>query len=138
MIAQHLPAEFDHGRVGFAQTFRALAVLDDVDGFRRDADFQGFRLVRGPFELAVHLARHSEDGDFADYGTVGRLVTQVLADDIVRLDGLGAVEVDAARPAQADDGAARRRGAIVGALAGVVQVLAVSQRQAASGLRVDV
>ena len=69
MIAENLPAEFDDGGVSFVEPLRALAVFDDVDDLARNAFLQGFRLVRGPFELAVHLARDGEDGDLAVFAS---------------------------------------------------------------------
>ena len=125
VVAEDLPAEFDDRRVGLAQALRALAVLDDVDDVARHADLQGFGLVRGPFEPAVHFARDGENGDLARFRIEAGLMAQIVIDRVMRLDRLGAVKVDAGRPAQADDGLARRAGAVVGALAGIVQILAL-------------
>ncbi len=138
MLADRLAAEFDDRGVEFAQACRALAMLDHVDDVLRNADLQRFGLVRRPFEAAVHLARDGEDRDFAHFRIEAGLVAQIVVDGGVRLDRLGAVEVNARRAAQADDGLARRIGAVVGALAELVQILALGQRQAESGLRIDV
>ena len=138
MLADGLAAEFDDRRLDFAQARGAFAVLDDVDDARRHADRQRFGLVRRPFEPAVHFTRHREDRDLTDFRIEAGLVTQIAVDRVVRVDGLGAVKVNARRTAQPDDGLARRIGAVVGALADLVQILALAQRQAAARLRIDI
>ncbi len=138
MLADCLAAEFDDRCIECAQAFGAFAVLDHVDDCRRDADLQGFGFVRRPFESAVHLARHREDRDLADFRIEAGLVTQIPVDRIVRFDRLRAVQMDARRAAQTDDGLARRIGAVIGALADLVQILALAQRQAAARLRIDI
>ena len=66
MIAKGLPAEFDDGGVGFIEALGAAAIFDDVDDFLRHAVLERLRLVRRPFELAVHRARDGEDRDLAN------------------------------------------------------------------------
>ena len=119
MVAKNLAAEFDDGGVGFIEALRTFAVLDDVDDLLHNAFLQRFRFVRRPLETAVHLARHREDGDLARL-RVETLKAQMLVHHVVRLDRLGAVEMQAGRSAQADDGLARRVGAVIGALANLV------------------
>src|SRR5262249_59781007 len=57
VVAKNLPPELDDCRIGLVEAGGRLAMLDDVDDARIDALLERLRLVRGPFELAVHLAR---------------------------------------------------------------------------------
>ena len=94
-------------------------------------------------ELAAFMASERYDNrseavrDLARLG-VENLKAQILIRHIMRVDRLGTVKVEAGRPAQADDRLSRRAGAVEGTLADLVQILALEQRQAKSGLRVDV
>src|ERR1700723_431641 len=138
MFADSLATELDDRGVSFVDALRAFAMLDDVDDFGRHADLQSFRLVRRPFEPAVHFAGDGKDRDFAHLRIEAGLKAQMRVQRIVRVHRAGAVEMNAGGPAQADNGLARRRGAVVSALAGLVEVLALEQWQAESGLQVDV
>ena len=87
--------------------------------------------------LSRHVARAGIEfapGEVCGMHSLRRRPGRVVA----RLDCLGAVEGNAARSAQADDRFSRRRGAVVSALAGIVQILTPRQRQAKAGLCIDV
>ena len=97
MIAEDLPAKLDHRRVGLVERGRGPPVLNHVDDARFDALFKRLRLVRRPFELAVHLARGRQDRNLADAREKSRLEPQV-AIERARVRGrLRAVKPDAAR-----------------------------------------
>ncbi len=138
VVAPDFAAELDHHRVRRVESSGALAMLDHVDHGGLDAFLQGFRLVRDPFELAVHLARGREDRKLAHPRREARLEAQIAIDGGHVGGDLRRVELHAGGPLQAGNGGARRGGAVVGLLPGFIEVFAFGQRQAETRLRVDV
>src|SRR5262245_64813213 len=128
MVAPELAAERNDERVGRVESVEAAAMLDGVDDALRHAFLERFRLVRGPFELAVHLARRDQDRDLADARRDAGLESEIAVDRREMGGGLRAVELHAGRPLQAGDGRTRRLRAVVGSLAGLVEILALRQR----------
>src|SRR6185312_6023731 len=108
MVAEDLPPELDHRGVDFVQAGGALAILDGVDDGGLDAFLQSFRLVRDPFELAVHLARGGENRDLTHAWGEAGLVAQIPVECARMLGSVRAVELDAARALQTCDRCARR------------------------------
>src|SRR5262249_57431291 len=119
-----LAAKLDDHGIGGLEPFSAAAMLDGVDDLCRHAFLQRLRLVRHPFELAVHLARCGQNGDLADARREARLKAQIAVDRVQGLARAGTVKPNASRPLQPGDRRARRAGAVVGALAYLVQILA--------------
>src|SRR5262249_4144663 len=105
---------------------------------RLDTFLQRLRLMRRPFELAVHLARGGKDRDLADARGKTRLEAQVTVERACVRGRLRAVEPDPGRTLQAGDRCARRRCTVVVSLAGLIQIFAFRQRQTKPRLGVDV
>src|SRR5437868_8241818 len=113
-------------------------MLDRVDRALRNAFLQRLRLVRDPFELAVHLARRDEDRDLADAWRDAGLEAKLAIDRAQQAPVPRAVEVDPRRAVQSDEARARARSVVIDLPARLVEVLAFGQRQAKAGLRIDV
>jgi len=95
--------------------------------------------MRRPFELAVELARGHQDRQFAQPAAEPRLVPQVTVQRPGMARQRRAVQVDAARAAQAAQRGALRVGeAVVDPLPLGIELVAPRQGQPALRLRIDI
>ena len=138
-LAEKLAAELDDQDFGLAKPIGGFFEAHHVDGLGRHPGFDSGGFMRRPFEAAVHFPCRHQDRQFQNGFVETGLGAQVGIETGGLLGNFGAVQMEGARPLQADPGFGVRIGQpVIGGLAALVHLFWVRQGQPAKGIGIDI
>jgi len=115
-----------------------LAIADDVDERGLDTLPEPLGLVGIPFETLIHLTRNDEDRKLGEPAVETGVEPQILVDPARELIQVGAIQANPTRPLQPGERTRVPGRLVVHLLAGVVEIVALDERQAVARVGIHV